>query len=373
MLPRPLAFLAALALSGTTGVAVGLLPGRAQPDAGPRSAPVAGAGGGAGADTPTGRPPGTDAAPGATPGATPGGPGTGEGPAFVAFLDATRTPVLGLAAHARRTGLRRYAVGHVIAEPGGCVPRWAGPAAGGTAVAFGDLRGPFADLRAGGGQAGLVLGGPAGRGLAGACATVDDLAAAYRSLVTATGAAFLDFEVRDGGDHVAAERRARAVRALQEALPVRVGFTLELHPDGLAEQDVELLRLTRRLGVDVTTVNLLAPVEARGRHTPYPVREVAALWEPRPETGASDGRLGRVASAVRAARDQVAEAQGLTGAREAGRRIALTPVLDGPDGLSEADARRLSAFAGRHGLAWLSLRGPAQDPAVARILWRTPA
>ncbi|MFI7440203.1 hypothetical protein [Nonomuraea indica] len=369
MLPRPLALLAALALSGTTGVVIGLLPGRAQPDAGPGSPSVHVAGPG----TAAGRPPGPPGPPDAD---AAGGPAVAEG-AFVAFVDAARLPVPGLAAHARRTGLRRYAVGHVIAEPGGCLPRWAGAApAGGAAVAFGALRGPFADLRAVGGEAGLVLGGPAGRGLAGACATADDLAAAYRSLVTATGAAFLDFEVRDGADHAAAERRARAVRALQEELPVRVGFTLELHPYGLAAQDVELLRLTHRLGADVTTVNLLAPVQAPEPGTPLPVREVAASWDQpagRSGAGTPDARLRRVAAAVRVARDQVAAAQNLSGAGEAGRRIALTPVLDDPHGLSETDARKLSAFADRHGLAWLSLRGVRQDPAVTRILWRTPA
>ncbi|MBB6349299.1 hypothetical protein FHU36_005844 [Nonomuraea muscovyensis] len=401
MLPRPLAFLAALALSGTTGAVIALLPGRAEPDTGPGSPPAAGSGAAADAARPPGPSaagggrspsPGVGAAAGSDEGE--GAPGVG----FVAFADAARGPALDLAAHARRTGLRRYAVGHVIAAPVGCAPRWAGPAAtsgpsipggpaapkgtaaaegpeaaGGAAVAFGDLRGRFAELRAEGGEAGLVLGGPAGRGLAGACATTGDLTAAYRRLVTVTGAAFLDFEVSDGADHAAAERRALAVRALQDDLPLRVGFTLPLHPDGLSAHDVELLRLTHRLGVDVTTVNLLAPVEPRERSSSSPVHEVAASWDRRPETGASGGRLRRVASAVRAARDQIADAQGLADAREAARRLALTPVLTGPHGLSEADARRLAAFADRHGLAWLSLRGTPQNPAVARILWRIPA
>jgi hypothetical protein len=78
-----------------------------------------------------------------------------------------------------------------------------------------------------------------------------------------------------------------------------------------------------------------------------------------------------VATAVRAAGEQIARAQGLAEPGEAWRRIALTPVLAGRDDLSELDARKLAAYAAHHGLAWLSLRGVTPEPDVSRILWRT--
>jgi hypothetical protein len=54
------------------------------------------------------------------------------------------------------------------------------------------------------------------------------------------------------------------------------------------------------------------------------------------------------------------------------RRIALTPVLADEGDLSERDARTLTGYAARHGLAWLSLRGVTPKPDVSRILWATP-
>ncbi|WP_205315546.1 hypothetical protein, partial [Nonomuraea lactucae] len=203
-------------------------------------------------------------------------------------------------------------------------------------------------LRAEGADGGLVLGGPAGPELAATCTTRDDLAAAYREIVTTCDPAFLDFDVRDAADHVAVLRRALAIRAVQEELPVRVAFTLRLQPYGLAARDVEMLRLTRRHGAEITTVNLLAELGAR---------EPSEAWDP----------------AVRAAQEQIADAHGLTDSRESWRRVALTPLLARPSDLSEADARRLSSFAARNGLAWLSVRGAAPRPAVSRVLWRTPA
>ncbi|MFG1709902.1 hypothetical protein ACFLIM_42735 [Nonomuraea sp. M3C6] len=324
LLPRPLAILGALALTGATGVAVRLLPAGAAPP--PKPPPVA-------------RHSPTASSPVASPAAAFSG--------FVGFVDIAREPGFDLPKESRRTGVRRYALGHLVAGGDGCAPKWAGTLdPGRNPVANGIGR-----LRALGGDAAPVFGGPGGRELAVTCVRPGGLATAYRRVVGAFDAGSIDFEVRDSKDRAAVLRRARAIQAMQHERRLRVSFTLPLKSYGLGAGDVAMLRATRRAGAEVGTVNLLAAIEPRA---------------------ASDGRLHRVAAAVRAARDQIARAQGLADPDEAWRRVALTPVLAREGDLSELDARKLAAYAARHGLAWLSLRGVAPPPRVSRILWRAP-
>ncbi|AQZ60247.1 Chitinase [[Actinomadura] parvosata subsp. kistnae] len=384
LLPRPLAVLGALALAAGTAAAVRLLPADAAPPP---------------------RPPA--ARPSATPVPTPL-PERAAG--FVRFVDTAREPAFDLPAQARRTGVRRYALGHLVAGGDGCSPRWSGPQhADWTLTAdhtpdpeadhppdpedghLGDpeddrtthsepgddrtgarvpegpaepgdrgrgglldparnpVAGRIGELRALGGEVAPVFGGPGGQELAATCTKPGGLAAAYRRVVGAFDAAAVDFEVRDSADRAAVLRRARAIHALQRVRRLKVSFTLRLRRDGLAPGDVAMLRATQEAGAEVGTVNLLAPLEPRGTR---------------------GARLGLVAASMRAAAGQVARAQRLAEPGAAWRRLALTPVLAGAGDLSAHDARTLAGYAARHGLAWLSLRGVIPDPHVSRILWR---
>ncbi|MBB6547996.1 hypothetical protein [Nonomuraea rubra] len=371
LLPRPLAVLGALALAAGTAAAVRLLPADAAP---PPRPPVA-----------------------RSPATTPAAPAGPVPAAFVAFVDTAREPTFDLPAQARRTGVRRYALGHLVAGGDGCSPKWSGlltsdspspagrpdqdgtspagrarlvdsegPSPTGLVDADGALaagrtfpldpgRNPVANrigrLRAMGGDAAPVFGGPGGKELAATCTRPGGLAAAYRRVVGAFDAAAVDFEVRDSDDRAAVLRRARAIRAVQRERRLRVSFTLPLRRDGLAPGDAAMLRATREAGAEIETVNLLADVEPRGTR---------------------GARLGLVAAAVRAAAEQIAPAQGLADPGQVWRRIALTPVLADAGDLTERDARTLTEYATRHGLAWLSLRGVTPKPDVSRILWRTP-
>ncbi|MDR8410976.1 hypothetical protein MTP10_19845 [Nonomuraea sp. 3-1Str] len=346
-LPRPLALLAALGLAAATGVSLTLLPARAMPDLVPAATSPALA-----------RPRPPDVPEAAT-----------AGPAsFVRFAEPGRDPGFDLAADARLTGARWYALGHLVAGPDTCTSAWTTSS---SATPLTDTDGALVAgiraLREEGGGAGVVLGGSRGRELAATCATPESLAAAYGDVVARLGAAYLDIEPTaveardsdpgdgepgDGADRAVVIRRARALALLQRERRLPVTFTLPLRSDGLAERDVAMLRLTRAHGAEVATVNLLSPIEP---------------------SGAPPGRLRRVASAVRAAVRQVAEIQGLDGPADAWHRVALTPVLGAAADLNETDARALAAFVARNDLAWLSLRGAEPEPAVARVLWHTLA
>lgn len=318
-LPRPLAVLAALVLTGVTGVAVRLLPAGAAA-AGPKPVP----------------------APRPSPAVEPMVADKEPPPAFVGFVDTARDPGFNLPVESLRTGVVRYALGHLIAGGDGCAPRWAGPSRpGGNPVSAG-IRG----LRAVGGEAIPVFGGPGGRDPAASCTRAGALVGAYRKAVEAFGASSAEFEIRDSADRAAVLRRARAVHALQRERRLAVCFTLPLGPYGLGTADVAMLRATRQAGAEVETVNLLAPLDPGG--------------------------LSRTATAIRTANDQIAQAQGRSSG-QMWRHLALTPVLARAGDLGEPDARKLSAYATRHGLAWLSLRGTAPERDISRILWHTRA
>ncbi|MGC5015513.1 hypothetical protein ACLQ2R_32535 [Streptosporangium sp. DT93] len=336
--PRPLVVLASIVLAAGTGTAIWLLPSGATGEWAPRGdRPGAAA-------TPSGtRSPDT---PGTRPGRG-GEPVVPRPSGFVTFVDTARDPRFNLSRAVRRDHVRWFTLGHLTAGRQSCVPVWDG---------FRERGGdPVADrlgrLRAAGGNAGLAFGGPSGRELASACTDPDRLAAAYRRAITAFGAAYVDFEIHGpaaSSEPGAVRRRARAIAVLQrEAVrgdrPLTVSFTVPVTGAGLSRDDQEMLRVTRAEGVEIATVNLLAPVGA-------------------PAAGA---RLRPVASAVRAAHPQVARSLGRS---TAWSRIALTPVLTGSGGLTRLDARRLAAFTSRNRLAWLSTRGVALTPEVTRLL-----
>lgn len=320
--PRSLVLLAALALTGVTGLAVWLLPAGATPTPSPSS-------------------PAASTVPVAVASPSPSAP---ERPsAFVAFVDTARQPGFNLPAGARRTGVRWFSLGHIVAGGDGCSPRWGGqldPGSNPVANRIGRLRAEGAD-------AGLAFGGADGRELAAACTSRDALVAAYRQVIGAFRVSSIDFEIVDSADTATTLRRAAAVRTLQGEGPIHVSFTLPIDRSGLRQADRDMVRLTREAGARIDTVNLLAAVEPQS---------------------AGLSRMRRVAGAVRAAQSQLTEALGDT---DAWSRIALTSVLVSPEDLSQIDARKLTTFAARHELAWLSLRGAAPAREVSEILWRT--
>ena len=166
MLPRPFAVLFALALAGATAVAISLLPARATLQLTvPRPAPSS-----------------AGPAPAALLGRS----------TYVRFVDTAAEPGFDLPADARRSGVRWYALGHLVAGPDGCTSRWAGR------LDFGHdpVAKRIGGLRAVGADAGLVFGGPDGGEPAATCTRPGALAAAYRRVVGAFDADYIDFDLR---------------------------------------------------------------------------------------------------------------------------------------------------------------------------------
>ncbi|MEV7006251.1 hypothetical protein [Streptosporangium sp. NPDC051022] len=268
---------------------------------------------------------------------------------FVTFVDAARDPLPALPSEPPETGRRDrvhwFTLGHLTAAADGCSSEWHGR----DERDDGPVAGRLGRLRAAGGDAGLVFGGPAGRELADSCADPGRLAEAYRRAVGTFGADYIDFDLRTPSDEAAVLRRADAIAALQHEAAagggaLTVSFTLPAGGSGLARADQEMLRVTRRRGAEVSAVNLLVPL----RSAP-----------------AGRSRLRPIVTAVRAAHPQIADSLGEATCRH---RIALSPMLAGPGDLTPADARKLAAYAARNGMAWLSTRGASPSASVTRLL-----
>ncbi|MFG1615502.1 hypothetical protein ACGFI3_22305 [Nonomuraea wenchangensis] len=348
LLPRPLAILAGLALVAATVVAVRLLPPASAVATSPPPAPHGSRAAPLGRHTPE-----LSAAVAESPLPAferPGLVGPGFlGPGFVEYVDTAADSEFDLPAAALRTGVLHYLLGHLVAGGAdGCSPAWAGP--GGTLMDPGvnEVANRIGRLRALGGDAAPSFGGAGGADPAARCAEPRALAAAYRRVVGAFDVSAVDFELPAGGESAAtAARRARALRVLQRERRLQVSFTAPLTASGLKASCVAALKAARQAGAEVGTVNLLAGLEPRT---------------------APSGRLSRLADAVRLAEAQIARAQATAEQDGAWRHVALTLVLADGSELSEQDARTLSAYAVRHGLAWLSLRGAEPDEGAAAVL-----
>ncbi|GAA2810897.1 hypothetical protein GCM10020219_098600 [Nonomuraea dietziae] len=129
--PRPLVVLAGLGLAAVTGLAIWFLPAQATPDwsaPGPSHAARVSA-----APSPSPAPSAAEPVPSG----------------FVAFVDTARTPRLDLAQALRRTGVRWFSLGRLMAGPGGCEPTWAGGLAPGRTPLRGPRRRPARRGRSG--------------------------------------------------------------------------------------------------------------------------------------------------------------------------------------------------------------------------------
>lgn len=228
------------------------------------------------------------------------------------------------------TGLKYYTLAFLIPQSG-CTPQWEDGNYGLTT-----FNSQISSLQAAGGQVIISSGGAQGGELAQTCTSVEDLTAAYATVVKTYGVNRLDFDIEGDvlGDSAANERRNQALAALQQQNPdVQMDYTLAVAPDGLPGQEMGVLQDAKAKGVNVSAVDIMAM-----------------------DFGDGENALNDALSAAQATSGQLAGLYGISAA-EAYGRLGITPIAgknDDNETFSQDDASKLADFASSNGVQLLA-------------------
>jgi len=116
-------------------------------------------------------------------------------------------------------------------------------------------------IRAKGGDVRISFGGASGTELASDITDVDVLANAYRKVIDAYDATWLDFDIEGAptADHASIDRRNVAIAKIQASHPgLKIDYTLAVMPTGLDATGLNILVNAKKHGVVVNAVNLMA-------------------------------------------------------------------------------------------------------------------
>lgn len=261
---------------------------------------------------------------------------------FAPYADLSLYPLYNLSAAAQATGGKYFNLAFIVDSGNNCTPKWGGV----TALNDPTITSDISSLRAAGGDVRVSFGGASGSELAINCSSASALAAAYQSVVTATNAKQIDFDIEGAAlaNTAANDRRNQAIAMLEKQnSSLSVSYTLPVLPSGLTQDGVNLLQSAKNNGANVAAVNIMAM--DYGSSFPADMGQNAI----------------DAATAVQAT---VKSVWGLSDV-DAWAKIAVTPMIGVNDVSSEtfttADASKLLAFAQSKHLAWLSFWSAARD------------
>lgn len=244
------------------------------------------------------------------------------------------------------------ALAFVVADPkDGCAPSWGGAYTPDEAAASLELDRRISQLRAGGGNIMLSVGGLTNTELAVACTDQARLTDAYRQLVRRYDLSTLDLDIEGTAvaDQASLTRRAKALKDVQAeqaaaGKPLNVWLTLPVAPEGLTADGLNAVRLTLEGGVALRGVNVMTM-----------------------DYGSADGSepdmLELSLSALEATHKQLTDLYLRLGMQltspQVWARIGATPMIGQNDVDAERfsvdDARGLAAFAVENGLGRVSM------------------
>lgn len=270
---------------------------------------------------------------------------------YAPYVDMGLYPTYNLATAAQSTGIKYFTLAFIVADPQN-QPSWAGFSE--YAVNGGEfdlnMRSQVAAVRALGGDVMASFGGASGRELALAITDVDQLTAAYQTVIDAYGLTRLDFDIEGAalGDRASIDRRSQAIANLQAnaaaaGKPLDVWFTLPVLPTGLTADGIYLLESALRYGVRIDGVNIMT-MDYGDSAAPNP-----------------SGQMGEYAiAAANSLFDQLHTLYGTTRTdAQLWNMIGLTPMIGLNDVTTEKfdqeDAAQITAFAEQHGVGRISI------------------
>ena len=293
------------------------------------------------------------AAAGASPTAKPTTSTSRFGTEFTPYVDVLQNTPFDLASSARTVGIKHYNLAFIVAG-NGCTATWGGS----LAVSSATVANRVAAFRAAGGHVRISFGGESGTELAAACDSVDELAAAYQSVITAYSATEIDFDVEGSelSNSDANDRRAKAIAVLERTASaagktLEVSATLPVGPQGLTSASVSLLSNAASNGATIHVVNIMA-MDYGDDAAPNP-----------------DGQMGSYAiSAMKGTQAQLKSIFKLSDTA-AWHRVAVTPLIGVNEPETEvfttSDAAQLGTFARSKGAAYVSMWAISRDKPCA--------
>ncbi|KAJ2996547.1 hypothetical protein HDV02_006380, partial [Globomyces sp. JEL0801] len=182
---------------------------------------------------------------------------------FAPFLDVTTKTTLfnnknfDLNEARKITGISWYVMAFLLGniEGGKVVPRWGGQ------FDLDFYKGQVKTLRDNGGDVAVSFGGFAGIELATLTNDVDEIQAAYQSVINEYQIRWIDIDIEGNNaqDAGANDRRSKALAALKRANPgLRVSFTLPVLPTGLVKLGIEVLQNAKDNKLELDLVNIMA-------------------------------------------------------------------------------------------------------------------
>jgi hypothetical protein len=269
-------------------------------------------------------------------------PASGSFGRFAPYADLSLFPLYDLAGAAKATGSKYFNLAFIIDSGNNCTPKWGGVTALNDPAISSDISG----LRAAGGDVRVSFGGANGSELALNCSSATALAAAYQSVIDASNAKAIDFDIEGAAlsNTAANDRRNQAIASLEKQnKSLSVSYTLPVLPSGLTQEGVNLLQSAKTNGATISAVNIMAM--DYGSSFPADMGQNAI----------------DAATAVQAT---VKSVWGVSDA-DAWAKVAVTPMIGVNDTSSEifttADAAKLVTFAQSKHLAWLSFWSAARD------------
>ncbi|MCL3861024.1 chitinase [Actinotalea sp. K2] len=245
-----------------------------------------------------------------------------------------------------------------------CTPSWGGYYTLDEAASEIELDRRVSQLRLTGGDARVSFGGALNDELATVCTDLDDLREAYGAVVDRYELTSIDLDIEGPAldDTAANERRAQAVRALQDdaleqGSSLAVWLTLPVAPTGLTDQGVAVLAGMLAAGVDVAGVN--------GMTMDFNV-----------VTTPDDPLADVVLQASTALQAQVQDAYTRTGQplddADAWAKVGITPMIGQSDIAAErftlADAEVVNEFARAQGVGQVSMWSLNRDSTCSHPL-----
>ncbi|MCG8651863.1 MAG: Ig-like domain-containing protein, partial [Pirellulales bacterium] len=180
---------------------------------------------------------------------------------FAPYVDATLTSGYNMVDAALQHDVKFFTLAFVVADPRTGAPSWGGF----YDTADGYRKDEIDALRAVGGDVMLSFGGAANTELAVAIKDVDQLTAAYQSVIDQYSLTYIDFDVEGAWvrDRESIDRRSLAIKNLQETAaiegrPLEVWYTLPVLPTGLTPDGVYVLQSALDAGVEIAGVNVMA-------------------------------------------------------------------------------------------------------------------